>query len=482
MPEAIAVIKLRLNPDAETARILDGQSKKCNWLYNQLLEKANALRVSYREQPSEEISKVLYTSRGLRNLVPGFKEENPFLKTVHSSPLKNAALRLTDCIQSYQKSRKGQRKGKTGWPKFRSWKAQWFSLFYDEPNKGFCIEGSILRLSLGSGLDRKDRALQIALPEASALKGKSVRNLRIVKQAGVFSTVMTVVRQMPEQKQIKRVIAFDPNHKNFAYGVDNEGKAIEIEKPWWVKRYDQRIDEIKSLRDKKQKKSRLIPILDDQGNPTGKQRFDASRQYKKLQTTLERALSKRREQVKVFLFTLANSLYRQYDLVGVGDYTPNGGGITTPMRRAMNNQSLIGQFKIIAKWSAEKSGKHFMEFDESGTTRTCNVCHDVVQEGLSPSIRTWICAGCNTWHIRDENAALNGITRILREVQERNPKQFGLVPSSGPVSVKERWAWRVRPSGVLRTSRGMGGFVKSNRQEIKRRAWKPSIQADQVCA
>jgi hypothetical protein len=189
-----------------------------------------------------------------------------------------------------------------------------------------------------------------------------------------------------------------------------------------------------------------------------------------------------REQVKVFLFTLANGLYRQYDLVGVGDYTPNGGGISTPMRRAMNNQSLIGQFKAVAKWTAEKSGKHFIEFDERGTTRTCNVCDHVVREGLSPNIRTWVCPACNHDHIRDENAAINGLKRILKDAREKSPKQFGLVPSSGPAMVTERWAWRVRPSGVSCTPRGMSGFSKSNRQEIKRTAWKPSVQIEQVCA
>ena len=45
------------------------------------------------------------------------------------------------------------------------------------------------------------------------------------------------------------IIAFDPNHKNFAYGVDSIGKAIQIDAPDWLKTYDKRIDEIKAKRD-----------------------------------------------------------------------------------------------------------------------------------------------------------------------------------------------------------------------------------------
>jgi len=33
--------KVLLEVDAEPERILDGQSKTCNWLYNHLLERAN---------------------------------------------------------------------------------------------------------------------------------------------------------------------------------------------------------------------------------------------------------------------------------------------------------------------------------------------------------------------------------------------------------------------------------------------------------
>lgn len=130
--EQTKVVKIPLIVSKEAENTLDGQSRICNWLYNQLLSQANELRKEYRQNQSPEISKILYTERGLRNLLPGLKKEKPFLKVVHSSPLKNAALRLSNSIQTYQKSRKGKRKGKdTGWPRFRSWGRNWFSLLYD---------------------------------------------------------------------------------------------------------------------------------------------------------------------------------------------------------------------------------------------------------------------------------------------------------------------------------------------------------------
>src|SRR5438105_4724626 len=98
--EATKVIKIQLEAPDDVFRSLDGQSKICNWLYNRLLEKANALRVEFIQTQNTELVKTLYTERGLRNLLPSLKEENPFLKSVHSSPLKNAALRLSQAIQA----------------------------------------------------------------------------------------------------------------------------------------------------------------------------------------------------------------------------------------------------------------------------------------------------------------------------------------------------------------------------------------------
>ena len=206
MVEAAAVIKLRLNPDKETAKILDHQSKIANWLYNHLLEKANELRVKYRQNPSDEISKILYTKRGLRNEIPKIKKEHPFLTTVHSSPLKNSALRLSDAIQKHQATKKKNKKRKIrGWPKFRSWKAKWFSLFYDEPGKGYYVLDEKLYLSLGmvrekSGKSRRRRPLAIPILESQKLNKKEIRNLRIVKQGGVYSAVFTIMRKLPDKK------------------------------------------------------------------------------------------------------------------------------------------------------------------------------------------------------------------------------------------------------------------------------------------
>jgi len=166
---------------------------------NTLLEKSIQLRAEYIQTQNPETGKILYTERGLRNLIPILKMDHTFLKSVHSSPLKNAALRLSGWIQSHQKSKKGKRRGKiTGWPSFRSWKESWFSLLYDEPYKEYKIVDNTLILSLGSGEENKRHSIKIPIQDTSILNKDQVRNMRIVKQLGVYYAVFTVQVELPK--------------------------------------------------------------------------------------------------------------------------------------------------------------------------------------------------------------------------------------------------------------------------------------------
>ena len=118
--------------------MLDGQSKILNWLYNHLLQ------MTIDDYKNNNNNKMLLSGRNLRNQVPGLKEEFNFLKSVHSSPIKNTAIRLKDAYVKFFKEQS------VGFPKFRPWKKKWFSLYYDEANKGFKIlSNKKIKISLG---------------------------------------------------------------------------------------------------------------------------------------------------------------------------------------------------------------------------------------------------------------------------------------------------------------------------------------------
>jgi len=459
-------VKLELVADEKIFRILDGQSKICNWLYNCLLEHANRAKEEFCKTQNPELSKTVYSKRGLRNLIPDLKKECPFLKSVYSAPLKNAALRLSASIQAHQKGKKGQRKGKSGWPSFRSWQTRWFSLLYDEPQKGYKVTGNALTLSLGVDSKGKRLSVSLRLKGASCLQGLLIRNLRLTYTAGTYYAIFAVEVPLPAKKSIRRVIALDPNHKNFVYGVDTNGNAIEVASPRFCKLQSKRIDELKSQRDRCLKKSKKVVVNDINGQPLGKEYFIPSRRWKHFNSSLERALHQRQEQTKTYAYTLAHKLCRDYDCVGIGNYTPHGDQEFRTFNRAMFNNSLIGRFKIILSWVAAKSGKTYVEYDEKGTTRTCHNCGYIFESGLAPNIRKWRCPQCEIEHIRDENSAQNGLRLVLRDLSQKEGMDVPVVPGSGLVRVSERWAWRVLPSGV-ETLRGGKNSVQTQRQEIK---------------
>ena len=263
-----SVRRIQLNLSENEKAILDGQSKICNWLYNHLLDKANLLRFEYRITQSEDVAKQLYTQRGLRNMIPDVKCGNKFLCAVHSSPLKNAALRLSDSIQGYQDGKHGRRKGKqTGWPHFRSWKKKWFSLLYDEPKKGFLVNGKYLNISFGKNEDGKRIRITLKLYESFPPEMVSrIRNSEITRDGSkryfaVFTLAEKVNVAFSDINKKPKIIAFDPNHKNLVYGVGTNGNAVEIHNLAHLKRMDTRIDELKYRAEINARESRLRSLV-----------------------------------------------------------------------------------------------------------------------------------------------------------------------------------------------------------------------------
>ena len=212
-------IKIPLVVGAQEAAVLDSQSRIANWLYNQLLEQANSLRQQYREtedQPRRDlIGLILYTERGLRNLIPELKAQHPFLKVVYSSVLKNAALRLSKAIRDYQASRHGRRKGKpVNWPKFRAWKRAWFSLQYDEPHKGYTLAGRALTLVLGQDAAGQQLSLSLTLAERLPpwVNHDHIRKSRIAKEGHLYSVIFTVERKLANGNPLRsdKIVAASP--------------------------------------------------------------------------------------------------------------------------------------------------------------------------------------------------------------------------------------------------------------------------------
>jgi putative transposase len=341
--------KIKLLTKKEQQLQFDLQSKMCNWLYNQLFQLVE------QDYVNGNAKKFLF-GRNLRNQVPTFKQQHPFLYKVHSSPLKNVALRLKDAYDRWLNPELDNEK-----PHIRSWKKKWFSLFYDEPNKGFqMLDSTTLQVSFGKLSDeehqeqkKKDKSVKkqititVELIEPLVLEETEViKTLRITKDLDSYYAVFTIENKKEvELVKEQTYISFDPNHKNLAVGIDNEGRTYELQRVTSVLQYwDERIDQIKSKRDQCQKQSHLVITPHTEY-------WKPSPRWERLNRVVEKAYLKRREQIKLILYRYAHYFSRKYDTIIIGDYTPTVDVAEhDTMHRAMLNQTPIGQFRTILKW------------------------------------------------------------------------------------------------------------------------------------
>lgn len=437
----------------ETQQVLDGQSKICNWLYNQLL--------TLVEEDYKAGNKNNYLSNfKLRDHIQKMKEEHPFLRTAHSTVIKNPAYRLKNAYERFFENPE-----QWGHPHYRSWSKKWYSLIYDNPEAGWKIDGSNIDITLGKilksdetdnqdddgkTLSRSNLHIQGRLKEQLVLpKEDKIKTMTIVKQRDKYYVVFSVAsaptleevkykqecaeynKQMKDYKKKRaaekeqgialkdsaltkpekpklalppipdgvRWISLDPNHKNLCVGYDYKHRSILFTKMLEPAYWDKIIDELKAKRDKCRKTYK-------KQSKSGNVRTVHSKKWCRYDRAIRKCEHKRAEQIKQNLFRVANALYDEYDLVLIGDYTPSVEVAKFKgMRRSMLNNTFIGQFRDVCEWVAVKRGKYYRTVSEYHSTKACCVCGHL--EAKSPDVREFDCPECGAHIVRDVNAAVN---------------------------------------------------------------------------
>lgn len=229
----------------------------------------------------------------------------------------------------------------------------------------------------------------------------------------------------------------------------SDGGSIEIVNTPGLSQLDRRTDKIKSLRDRCKKRSRLVEFTCEDGSVH--RHWEPSPRWKRLDDALKWAEQVRRDRTKHHLYALGHTLFRAYDIVGIGNWAPENadaklgtGKARKRANRTLRNTRHLGKLREVLGWIAPKSGKQFVVQDETGTTRTCSHCDHVAAGGIPPKIREWRCEKCGTPHLRDENAAKNGLARLLA-----GPAGNIQVPRLGPAGfrVEQRCRLAFRPDG-----------------------------------
>lgn len=378
--------------------ILDGQSRKCNWLYNHLLEIVN---LDYELFGSA--SKIV-NAENIRDMVPTLKTEFPFLCTIYSSVSKNVGRRLKDAFTKFFK-------GDAGHPRYRSWKKKWFSLYYEEPMKGYSfVDNKHLKISLGKDALKKQMSVIGELKETIKLsENEKIKTFRLCKEKGKFYAIFTVeaIATVSESNDKEASwISIDQNQKNFFVAVDNKGQTFEFSKLFQDKYFDNIIDELKAKRDKCNKKhsKRTTPI-------SNAEYYIPNKRWLRFDKAIKKAYARKREQIKQICYAIAHFIAANYDKVIIGDYVPSKSEEDiSQINRSVINQSHVGEFRQILKWVMTKSNKVYYKVSEKYTTQDCCVCGH--REKKDVDIRDFTCTECGTYMLRDVNSSINIASKL----------------------------------------------------------------------
>lgn len=380
--------------------ILDGQSKIANWIYNQVLEKTID---DYKN--NNNLLKLTSGYNGRNYMVNNIKPVNKFIESVYCSVYKNAALRVKKSFKQFFE------RGNFGYPKFNSWKENWFSLEYDQPNtQGIKIDGNKITFTLGKDQDGKRLYVTGKLDSIIKYKDYVLNTVILTKEKFKSGDKFFISfscdlkkKEIPVNKD--RWCSIDPNHKNMFVATDYKLNTMEFSTIQGIKDIDKEIDKVKSKRDVC-RKMKIKKIKDNNGEYIKTDIIKESKRYKLLSKTIDKLNNKRREQIKQILYSIAHFLCKNYNYIMIGDYTPSiDVAKEKNMRRPMLNQTFIGKFRNILKHVCLKSHVNFIIINEKDTTAKCSRCGNYEKKG--PEVRDFICPVCVTHFNRDINSDLN---------------------------------------------------------------------------
>lgn len=419
-------LKLRIYPTKEQSQLINQTFGCCRKLYNEHLQERNEFYIENilpipkeeREIKSKEIYKTFKPKTEKE-----WKVIYPFLSEVSSTSLQQARMDCDQAFVNFFKSNNGSRKGKSGFPKFKSKKDNHQS--YREPNvnencKVF-FENRIVKIPKIGKIIFKNRAFP--------------------KWWGQIEKLCSMAISKSCSGNYYVSILFEISPCN--YKVENRKNAIGLDfspSEMYVSSENQTGKDLGYIAQKQAHSKKLRRL----------QRCFAKKQMVTVENCPRRVSSKNREKARIKLARLeehiANSrkdwiekeslrLVRSYDKVVVEDL--NLKGISKFLRNAKNmNDTSWAAF--VAKLEAKgqdydceiiKADRYFP------SSQLCSCC-GFQYKGLKLSEREWTCPECRAHHIRDVNAAVNLKNYVPLEEREFKPVESFKVASLAELALQ----------------------------------------------
>ena len=279
-------------------------------------------------------------------------------------------------------------------PKFRG-KDYFFTLSFTQD---FIVKENVLKISYSNY-----RKLHIALDYIAPIKDliclrnktkeSEIKQLKIYKQDNKYFASITYEKKEDILKNIdtNKVLSIDLGKKNLVsiYDVENN-KGIVYSSKYLSKNQkflDNRIDELKSIRDIKKKNSR---------------------KSKQINKKLKKIYSKKKTQTNLTLQKITKDLSYQNKTILIGELTNLKKNIKSnfkSLNRQMQNNWNLQTFTHLLEYKCKLKGNQVIKVNEAWTSKTCCKCGNINHD-LHLTDRQYIC-DCGNNINRDINGAIN---------------------------------------------------------------------------
>ncbi|MGI9059969.1 MAG: RNA-guided endonuclease InsQ/TnpB family protein [Ktedonobacteraceae bacterium] len=370
--------KIRLEISDQDAATLEFMQAKCRALYNWWI-----MRLRDGERwPGWRIAKATLQQS---------KQHDPDLKQVYGKLLQEVYFRLDGAMQAF--FRRVQAGEKPGFPRVRP-RHCFFTLVYPSCYL-FIKEKKLLLPTGGKGKKKQYPTIEARLAE---MPPDSFREVAISRDARGNYYASFSYRVQEDVQQVGQVIAFDLGIKTLAVGRNEQGRFYHIGGFKGGRWYNKQLDRLRFKRDKCKKKSRRYIHL--------------TNVYKRV---AEKKRNKQRDSLHKASHLIAHKLVER--TVVIGDLSQRQMVMKehqerNPYRnRAVFNDWGLYTFTEMLKYKCLLYGKALVFLDERNTSKACSGCGHLHAMPLWK--RTYCCTNCGLVIDRDENSAINILTRFF---------------------------------------------------------------------
>jgi len=349
----------RIYPQPQQITIMEQTLNNCCWLYNHLLEQrknsweAEKKSLSYFDQCS--------TFKQL-------KEEQPFLKGIHSQILQNVATRIDLAFKAFFRRVKAGEK--PGYPRFRG-KERYDSFTYPQSGYEF-LENKIHLSKIG------DIKIKFHRPSKGIPKTCTVKRTPTGKW---FVSLSCEIEHKPIEKAIKPAIGIDMGLESFATLSNGE----QIGNPRFFRQEEDVL-----------KKAQRKLSIQEKGSKFKKKAC-------KVVARIHERIKWKREN---FAHQESRKLTNRFNTICVEDLSINDmqKGNFLGINKSIGDVAWR-QFLECLRYKAEWAGSHCVQVNPAYTSQTCSQCGN--RHKLKLSDRIYHCPVCDLQLNRDHNAAIN---------------------------------------------------------------------------